>query len=108
MYFIYQKSTWGIMPKDKHEIIANVCNFFRTNLEAIQSNSRKAEIVFYRHILCYALDKSSIKPDEIGGIIKRDRTTVYRSRDHIEDILTRKVKDCQTLKVEQFLEHYHI
>jgi chromosomal replication initiation ATPase DnaA len=108
MYFIYQKSTWGVMPKNKLDIIRYVCQSFHTSLENIQSSSRKNDIVLPRHLLCFALDKNGVKPDEIADIIKRDRTTIYRSCDHISDILTRKVKDYQTLKVEQFLEFYHI
>ena len=62
------------------EILIIVSDYYNVNISLIQSETRKAKIVYARHIYNYLAKTLTIEKTEyIGLIIKRNRTTVLHS-----------------------------
>ena len=62
------------------EILSIVSDYYNLNISQIQSETRKAKIVYARHIYNYLAKTLTIEKTEyIGLLIKKDRTTVLHS-----------------------------
>lgn len=62
------------------EILSIVSDYYNLNISQIKSETRKAKIVYARHIYNYLAKTLTIEKTEyIGLLIKKDRTTVLHS-----------------------------
>lgn len=70
-----------LKPVTVEQIIKTVCEYYKTNLELINSKSRKHEHVLPRQVTMYLIQKHvNIAPKKIGILIgKKDRTTVLHA-----------------------------
>jgi len=69
-------------------IIKKICTLAGKNIDQIKCRSRKQDIVFLRHIICYILHKKGFSLSQIGLKLNRNHATVLHSIRVVSDMLT--------------------
>jgi len=71
-----------------HDVMKAVCQVFNMTPDEIQSQSRKQEFVFARHMFCYLCRKHlCISLTEIGRILTRDHSTIINAVSKASDLI---------------------
>ncbi len=72
-------------------IIDTVCNYFEVDKKIVMGVSRKREFVMPRQIIhWYLINKLGMKLKNIGAIFNQDHSTIFRSRNVVNDNLSFK------------------
>lgn len=94
MHILYHKAIKNHLERrgnpnyDKEMIISKVVEAMKVPMEEIQSNSRLAEVVAARHILCYLLSQLGLSTLKIGKIINKDHSTVVVAIQKVKHFIT--------------------
>ena len=72
-------------------IIDTVCNYFEVDKKIVMGVSRKRQFVMPRQIIhWYLINKLGMKLKNIGAIFNQDHSTIFRSRNVVNDNLSFK------------------
>lgn len=71
-----------------HDVMRAICQTFNLTPDEIQSQNRKQELIFARHMFCYLCRKHLQMPlVEIGRILMRDHSTIINAVSKASDLI---------------------
>jgi len=71
-----------------HDVMRAVCQTYNMTPDEIQSQNRKQEVMFARHMFCYLCRKHLSMPlSGIGKILMRDHSTIINSVTKASDLI---------------------
>lgn len=71
-----------------HDVMRAVCQTFNLTPDEIQSQNRKQELIFARHMFCYLCRKHlQMSLADIGRILMRDHSTIINAVSKASDLI---------------------
>ncbi len=93
-----------------HDVMRAVCQVFNMTPDAIQSQNRKQDFVFARHMFCYICRKHlCLSLTDIGRILMRDHSTIINAVSKASDLIEfdRITKERHELTMELLGRYLH-